>query len=140
MMRLLLADAYLQLAQENPQRGLERMDYLIGRMRQAGVRQYMPEGLWLQGKALLALDEPGSARAALLDARKVARETGARRNLWQILWELSQLETAAGNLSDASLYKQQAQEIVTYIADHTGSEELRSSFLSLPEVMSVLAK
>ncbi len=137
--RWLMADAYLHLAQEEPQRSLERMEYLVDRMHQAGVRHYLPEGLLLQGKALLALDEPELARAVLLDARKVARETGARRNLWQILWELSQLETAAGNISDASLYKQQAQETVNYIADHTGSEELRASFLSLPEVMSVLA-
>jgi hypothetical protein len=140
MTRFLLADAYLQLAQENPRAALDRMEHLTGRMVQAGIQWCLPEALWLQGKALLALDEPGSARAALLDARNVARDTGARRNLWQILWGLSQLETAAGNLSDASLYKQQAQDSITYIADHTGSAEIRASFLSLPEVMSVLAK
>jgi tetratricopeptide (TPR) repeat protein len=139
IIRFLLADAYLQLAKENPQLTVDQMEQLTGRMRLASVRLHLPEALWLQGRALLALNEPGSARDVLLDARLVARETGAWRNLWQILWELSQLETAAGNISDASLYKQQAQETVTYIADHTGSEELRASFLSLPEVMSVLA-
>jgi hypothetical protein len=50
------------------------------------------------------------------------------------------LESAAGNASDAALYRQQAQEIVTNIAGHIGGEELRKSFLSLPEVQSVLAK
>lgn len=140
MKRLLLADAYLQLALDNPQRGLERMEYLTGRMRQAGIYQYLPEGHCLQGKALLALDEPDSARAAFLEGLEAGRKTGARRTLWQIMWGLSQLESAADNLSDASLYRQQAQEIVTYIAGHTGSEELRASFLSLPEVQSVLAE
>lgn len=64
----------------------------------------------------------------------------AGRILWQILWELSRLELAAGNSSAAILYKQNSQEIVTYIANHTNSEELRASFLSLPEVQSLLAK
>jgi class 3 adenylate cyclase/tetratricopeptide (TPR) repeat protein len=140
MTRLLLADAYLQLALENPQLGLERMEYLISRMRQAGMRHYLPEGLWLQGKALLALNEPESGRTAFLEAQKVGEQTGARRILWRILWELSQLEREAGNPTEAGLHRHQAQEIVTYIADHAGSEELRASFLSLPEVQSVLAK
>jgi hypothetical protein len=39
----------------------------------------------------------------------------------------------------AGRYRQQAQEIVTTIAEQAGSEELRPSFLSLPEVQSVLA-
>jgi hypothetical protein len=109
-------------------------------MRRAGIRRYLPEGLWLQGKALLALNEPQSGHAAFLEARQVAEDTGAQPILWQVLWELSQLATAAGNTSDAIGFKQQAQKIITYIADHTGSEELRVSFLSMPEVESVLAK
>jgi class 3 adenylate cyclase/tetratricopeptide (TPR) repeat protein len=138
--RVLLSDAYLQLVLENPQRSLEHMEYLIGRMGQAGMRLYLPESLLLRGKALLALNEPEAARAAFLEAQKVGEKTGAKRMLWQVLWELSQLDTAVGNATNAGLYRQQAQEIVTYIADHTGSEELRASFLSLPEVRSVLAK
>jgi tetratricopeptide (TPR) repeat protein len=140
MKRLLLADAYLQLALENPRRSLDRMKHLTGRMRQAGIRQYLPEALWLQGKALLALSEPDLARDTFLEAKRAGQETGARRLLWQILWELSKLETAAGNASDAGPLRQQAQEMANYIADHAGDEELRASFLSLPQVQSVLAE
>jgi hypothetical protein len=59
--------------------------------------------------------------------------------LWQILWELSQLEAAAGDASAADRYKQEAREIVTTIADQAGSRELRASFLALPEVQAVSA-
>ncbi len=104
------------------------------------MQLYLPEGLFLQGKALLALNEPELGWAAFLEAKKVSQNTGARRMQWQVLWEMSQLESAAGNASDAALYRQQAQEIITYIAGHSGSEKLRKSFLSLPEVQSVLAK
>lgn len=37
----------------------------------------------------------------------------------------------------AERLRQQAWEIVIHIADHTGSEELRASFLALPEVNEV---
>jgi hypothetical protein len=139
MKRLLLADAYFQLALDNPRRGLERMEYLTGRMHQAGIGQYLAEGHTLQGKALLALNEPGSARAAFLEGLDAGQETGSRRMLWQILWELSQLEAAAGDASAADRYKQEAREIVTTIADQAGSRELRASFLALPEVQAVSA-
>jgi hypothetical protein len=37
------------------------------------------------------------------------------------------------------LYEQEAQEIVTTIAGQAGSQELRASFLALPEVQAVSA-
>jgi hypothetical protein len=36
-------------------------------------------------------------------------------------------------------YKQEAREIVTTIAGQAGSQELRASFLALPEVQAVSA-
>lgn len=89
---------------------------------------------------MLVLDEAELGWAAFLKARQVAEDSGARPILWQVLWELSQLATAVGNASAADGFRQQAQEIITYIAGHTGSEELRVSFLSMPEVKSVLNK
>lgn len=134
--RLSLADAYLQLALDRPQRALERMESLIGRMRQAGARLYLPEALFVHGIALLALNEPESARDVFMEAKRVGEKTGAQRMLWQILWELSRLETSAGNSSDAILYRAQAQEIVGVIAGHS-PPDVRASFLALPEVRAV---
>jgi tetratricopeptide (TPR) repeat protein len=135
-----LADAYLQLALGKLQRSRGRLEALIGQMHLAGTRLYLPEALFLHGKTLLALNETELAWTAFREAKKVGENTRARRMSWQILWELSQLEAAAGNASEATLYRQQAQEIVSYIAAHTGSEELRKSFLSMPGVQSVMAK
>ncbi len=134
---VLLAEAQLQLALSQPGDAVARLEYLIGRLRRAEVRSYLPETLWLQGKALLALEQAEQARQSFLEGQKVAAETGARRMGWPILWELSQLEAAAGNTDAAQQYRQQAQEIVTYISDHTGSNELRASFLALPEVQAL---
>jgi hypothetical protein len=45
-----------------------------------------------------------------------------------------------GNTAEADSLRAQAREVVSYIADHAGGEEMRTSFISLPEVQSVLAK
>ncbi len=131
---LLLAEAHLQLALGKPGDAMERLAYLTGRVRRAGVLLYLPEALWLQGKALLALNKPEEARPVFLEARAAAEETGARRVLWRILGALWELETAVHRLTAANEYRQQAQEIITTIANHAGSDELRASFLNRPDV------
>ena len=47
---------------------------------------------------------------------------------------LADLEEAHGRHDDALASRRRAQEIVTYIADHAGSDDLRDSFVALPEV------
>jgi hypothetical protein len=51
--------------------------------------------------------------------------------LWQILAALSEIE-----IDQRATLRQQAQEIVTFIADHC-PPELRESFLSLPNVRAL---
>jgi len=137
--RIFIADAHLHLALGKPEDVLERMEYLTHRARSAGIRFYFPEVLWLLGKVLSALNKPGPAREVLREGLTVAEETIARRVWWPILWELSQLERAAGNTAEAERLRQQAREIVAYIADHAGSNELSASFLALPEVRAILS-
>jgi DNA-binding SARP family transcriptional activator len=136
---VLVAEAYLQRVLNKPEDALARLKDLTERVRRAGVRSYLPEALRLKGKVLLALSKPERARQVFLEAQTVAEETGARRLLWSILWELSQLEAAVDNIDEAERLRQQAREIVISIADHTGSEELRASFLALPEVRAILS-
>ncbi len=135
---LLLAEAHLQLALDKPVDARERLAYLTARIRRAGVFLYLPEALWLQGKALLALNKPEEARQVLLEARIVAEETGARRVWWRILGALWELETAVGNPTTAQQHRRQAQEIITTVASHAGSDELRASFLAQPAVQRLL--
>lgn len=134
---VLLAEVQLQLALGQPERALARVEYLTSRLRRAEVRSYLPEALWLQGRALLALERVEQARRILQEAQAVAEEAEVRRILWPILWELSQVETVAHNVAAAKRLRRRAWEIVNYIAAHTGSDELSSNFLALPEVRVV---
>jgi len=135
-----VAHAHLLLATNDPERALERTNYVIGRLRQSGMRLQLAETLWLKGKALEALGKSDQAYKALLEAKSVAEQTNGRRMLWLILASLAELEDLLGNAAEAGNLRVQAREIITYIADHAGSEDLRASFLSLPDVQSILAK
>ena len=81
-----------------------------------------------------------AAYAALQKGRELAETIGEGQDLWQILWELSRQETAAGKHDKAERYRQQAKEVVTYIADHAGSDDLRASFLAQPAIKRILNK
>ncbi len=81
--------------------------------------------------------QTAAAYEALQAGRSLAEAIGNRINMWPILGKLSQLEAAAGNTAEVERPRQQAQETVTYIADHAGSEALRPSFLALSEVQAL---
>lgn len=81
------------------------------------------------------------ARERWQEARREAEALGARRRLWPILLALSRLEA---DPTDAERLRQQAREVVAYIADHTPPDPtlepkvgLRASFLNLPAVRAV---
>ena len=78
------------------------------------------------------------ASEVLREARAVAGKIGQRTVLWQILAALAEIEEQQGNKDKAKTYRDEARNIIDYIAGHSGSE-LRSSFLSMPEVMPLLA-
>lgn len=137
--RIFIADAQLHLALGKPEGVLERLEYLTRRARPAGVRFYFPEVLWLLGKVLSALNKPEEAKQVLEEGLAIAQETGARRVWWPILWQLSQLERAAGHTAEAEHLRQQAGEVVAYIANRAGSNELSASFLALPETRAILS-
>jgi hypothetical protein len=82
----------------------------------------------------MGLGQLEAARKTLLEARAAAEAIGSRRMLWQILFALSQLEM---DPTEAKVLREQAREIINYIADHTPLD-LRTSFLGLPEVRMVL--
>jgi tetratricopeptide (TPR) repeat protein len=135
---ILRADAALQLALGKPDRALKIMQDLANWAVQAGVRHQLAETFWLAGKALLALGDEAQARQSFLEGKAVAEEIGERRILWKIFWELSQMETIAGYTNKAKHHHLQAREIVTTMANQTGSDELKASFLAMSDVQSVL--
>ena len=96
------------------------------------------EAWYLRGKEATSRGQTAAAYEALQAGLSLAQAIGNHIDLWPVLWELSQLEAAAGNMDEAERLRQQAREIVTYIADHAGSDETSASFLALPEVRAVL--
>ena len=129
-----LTDAYLQLALRKPEKALERTESLMKRLRRAGAHGYEPECLWLRGKALLAMGEIQRAQQSLMEARNVGARIGCRRVLWRILAELGNTAEMDGRMVEAQAMRAGAREIVAYIAEHCGSTETQTAFLSMAEV------
>lgn len=133
---ILVAKAILGLAQSRPQEALEDAQALAKRARQTGMHHFLPEALLIQGQAFAAMDKLDQAGDVLQDARSVAETIGQRRVLWQILAEMAEIEDRRGNGDTAGTYRDQARHVIDYIVEHSGSE-LRSSFLSMPEVQAI---
>lgn len=134
-----ITDAYLQLAQGNPEFVFNRLDERVQSYRQAGFRFNLAEEYWLRGKAYLALGEVESAKKILLEAKEMADEKEERLFLWQILATLSEIEQLRGDKVEAARLLDQAREIINYIADQAGDEEgLRAAFLAHPSVEQVM--
>ncbi len=51
---------------------------------------------------------------------------------------LSRIETQQGRVNEAESLRDQARQLVDFIAEHTGSRGLRASFLNLPQVHEAL--
>jgi tetratricopeptide (TPR) repeat protein len=135
-----VVEALLYMAQTRPEQALESLAKLVERARRIGAHQFLTEPLLIQGKALTRMDMLDQASEALREARAVAEKIGQRTVLWQILAALAEIEEEQGNNGKAKSYRDEARNIIDYIAGHSGSEELRASFLSLPEVKTLLAR
>jgi tetratricopeptide (TPR) repeat protein len=136
-----ITDAYLQLTLGSPERAFRRLDERVQSYRQAGFLCNLAEELWLRGRVRLALGEVDPAKEILLEAKVIAEEKDERIFLWQILATLGDLEEMRGDAAEAEKLREQACEIIRYIADHAGEEEdLRASFLAQPDVVRVLTK
>jgi hypothetical protein len=87
------------------------------------------------------LGEIEAAKEILLEAEKIAEEQEERIFLWQILATLGDLEELRGDATEAEKWREQACDIIHYIADRAGDEEdLRATFLAQPEVVRILTK
>lgn len=131
---LQLASIELDFGQES-ERVLEKINRLLQWLKKAEMRLWLPEAMFLQSKVLTALGQEEKALDSLVAARIEAESLQSRRLLWPILLALSQHETdsvAAGPL------RQQAREIVRYLADHIHIHDLNAAFLSRPSVHDLL--
>lgn len=129
-----VVEAEVALHQKNYDQALQVTETFLITLRQFEIKIYLPVTLYFQGQARLAQNQPAAARACWLEARAVAEEMQARRWLWPILFALSRLES---DPTEAKRLRQQAREVIEYIASHT-PPELRASFLGLPTVQELL--
>src|SRR5574341_1438664 len=138
-MLLALTEGELAFARGDYAHALEVTESVLGYLRQSQTRLFMADVLYLKGRAALALGRIEKAYVILMEARAEAEAMSARRILWQILVALSDIEAQRGNATDAHRLRAAAREIINYIADHTPSPDLRTSFLNLPSVRAALA-
>lgn len=135
--QIALAEAEMALARGDAARAVAVMDEQIAPARRIGARIFLPELLYLRGRALA---QQGDVEAALESLREAHAEAGgmsARRVWWQILAALSEIETQRGNEVEAQSLRAQARETIEFIAEHTPTE-LRESFLNLPQVRAII--
>jgi len=87
-----LAECDVALARGEAPVALAASEALIAQIHRAETLIFLPEALWLKGRAQMMLNAPEAARATLTEAEAVAQRIGARRLLRQILISLSQTE------------------------------------------------
>ena len=131
--------AELALAAGEWKEALAHVDETLRKTRQKGMLIYIPDKLLLKGRILRKADCPEEAYAILKEAHSLAAEQKARSALWQICAQLADLEAENGNLDAAQYLNEQARAAIDFIAEHAGREDLRASFLALPQVQNILA-
>ena len=110
---------------------------LVDRLRSAGVRLMVAEGLVSLGRALTASGRVDDAERALAEAIESAERTGERRVLWEAFALSSSLHAERGDHEAALNLRRRAATIVREIAaglDH----DLRARFLSQDDVLAIL--
>ena len=126
------------LAIDRTDLALRIAEYAVAEMDSKRVRTWRPDVLRVKAQALLADGRVGEARSALTEAAAQAQAIGSRRALWEAAAALGQLEQDAGNADAARAARAQARDAIAYIAEHTGSAELRESFLRRSEVQAAM--
>ncbi len=132
----LVIEAEFELARKEYARVIAITDELTRLLRRAGVQIFVGAGLYLKGKALLALGRPDEAQEILLQARAAAEALPEREALWRISFTLGEIESLRGDESKETEFRAEAREVLQYIVDHAPAE-LRESFVNLPEVRVV---
>jgi predicted ATPase len=133
---LKLAQCRLALARKDPTQAIAIIAPVVKDSQEFKVGQYIPEALFLKGKAHLMNGEQDLAKSAFEQARLAAEAIGSRRLLWQILAALAGVESDNGK---PAALKAQAREIIQFIADHIHEDAMRSQFLQSEGVRAVIA-
>jgi class 3 adenylate cyclase/tetratricopeptide (TPR) repeat protein len=105
-------------------------------LEQISIKVPLPELRQIEARALLAMGQREEGLALLRQAADEARAMNARRQLWPILGLLARLAQEDGAEEEAAELRHETASIIALIADDV-DDELRQSFLALPEVREV---
>jgi hypothetical protein len=134
-----LARGELLVAQKRYEAAQAFLLPLMAQIRQTEQRLFLPDVLLLLHQTLFALGDLDGASAALAEARTISEERGGRNSLWRILSSQRDVAAARGDSAEAAQLSEHARAILESIVSEIQSAELRASFLTRPEVQTVLA-
>lgn len=95
---------------------------------------FLPDLYYLRGRVLVEAGELEEGYNNLSDACREAKAQLSRRSLWPILAALSKLESKLGEPDKAESRRQEAQQVIAFIADHIDDSRLKGVLLSSPAV------
>jgi predicted ATPase len=130
-----LARCHLALARADISQANALADSAIEIASRFKLGRYLPEALFLKGKASTLLGNVSEARTALIQACIEAEKRGARRLLWQIIASLAGLEP---DKEKSMALKAEASAIIDFIAGHIARKDLREAFLRSTSVYPIL--
>ena len=129
--------AEIALADEAFEALVDLTDRAVTHMRMR-TRTGLPNWLYIQAQVFQKLGREEEAYNALQEARDEAQRMLIRPILWKILMFLSKLEQYRDNEEAGNRLRQEAVQVIHFMADQAGSQALRGSFLALPDVRAVL--
>jgi hypothetical protein len=133
--RIVLADAG-----DEPEHVLELAEVLTRDLDTHHLQVLRPQLEYYRARALLLLDRPDEALDSISHGIDLATTCGARWSAWQLHGLRSSLLNKMGKDQLAAQDLHSALDFCRYIANHTGDEELGTSFLARPDVSALLQR
>ena len=134
---LRLAKCRLALAQADFAAGIALADSNVEFTRDHQLGRYLPEALFLKGKAHFLQGDAAEAKSAMAEARSEAENHQSKRLLWQIIAIQAELET---DQTLATGLKAEARSIVDGIANSITQKDVREAFLQSSASITVFPK
>ena len=133
--QIILADA-----EGKPELVLDLAEVLSRSLDAHGIQVLTPQLDYYRARALLQLDRSDEALDCISHGVDLASAYGARWSAWQLLGLRSKLLDERGEDKLAAQDLHSAVDFCRYIAENTGDEELRISFLARPDVSALLQR
>ena len=131
-------DAELKLAQSKPEAAADVGNEYFAYLEETKLSPFRPDALYIKGRARLDQDRAAEAAEVLVTARTEAEGLGARRILWKILVALAEANESLGHDEKAIELRDEASQVIHYLAGQIEEQSLRDSFLQRPAVRALL--